>query len=528
MSEPRELAVVVIADFSGLMADQAPGGRPRVRAMVDQIKRMADLLAPGKTPLSLIAFADQAQVALDWSSSGDDLRPTLDALASKPLPPAAPDAPYALTDALRLGVAQFAKAVPQLALDQRPRAIFAYGAGAPGHTIDTMALQDGLGQLQPNLPAITLVGLGGSAAGEFATQPGNPDAFQQAAQALPNAAYLPFFAADGNALIAQRNALDRAYTQRLGAQQLYRVTLQAANLPAGRHRIDIAARGATATTVLQIGELPPKLDLKLPAPVLQNRVQLGVAVSYQQRPIKQVEYFLEDQPLGVATSGPDFAIDLDVNGLFSTGRPLGTPPDPSRQYRISARATDASGLAARSPAQLVTFVPPAGAPAWQLMTLALAAVALTALVALVAARRRRAQPEQVTPHGGMGQEEPFGGRTMVALPAAGGPPTARYAATPRVVVVEGAAAQSYALQQDRQCRVGRSATSEIALVNHRVSRNHATLALGARGVELTDLGSANGTFVGEQKRRLEPNRPRLLGYGDVFWIGPEVKLVVEQ
>jgi pSer/pThr/pTyr-binding forkhead associated (FHA) protein len=90
------------------------------------------------------------------------------------------------------------------------------------------------------------------------------------------------------------------------------------------------------------------------------------------------------------------------------------------------------------------------------------------------------------------------------------------------------ASKSFKLQQGRQCTVGREPLHDISLGNHQVSRNHARLTLVAGGVELTDLGSANGTFVGEQKRRLEPDQPRVVAFGDVFWIGPEIKLCVEQ
>ncbi len=56
--------------------------------------------------------------------------------------------------------------------------------------------------------------------------------------------------------------------------------------------------------------------------------------------------------------------------------------------------------------------------------------------------------------------------------------------------------------------------------DHRVSRNHAELRMGPQGPILTDLGSSNGTFVGDQKdRRLLPNQPHVLTDGTSFRIG---------
>jgi phage tail-like protein len=52
----------------------------------------------------------------------------------------------------------------------------------------------------------------------------------------------------------------------------------------------------------------------------------------------------------------------------------------------------------------------------------------------------------------------------------------------------------------------------------KVSRNHAELRIGAQGPVLTDLGSSNGTFIGDQ--RLSANQPQVLTHGTTFRIGP--------
>lgn len=67
-------------------------------------------------------------------------------------------------------------------------------------------------------------------------------------------------------------------------------------------------------------------------------------------------------------------------------------------------------------------------------------------------------------------------------------------------------------------RIGRTPDSELQLDSGTISRNHAELRVEPQGVILTDLGSANGTFIGDE--RLLPNQPRRLTDGASFRIGP--------
>ena len=66
--------------------------------------------------------------------------------------------------------------------------------------------------------------------------------------------------------------------------------------------------------------------------------------------------------------------------------------------------------------------------------------------------------------------------------------------------------------------IGRLPENGLVLADDsRVSRYHAELRLEPQGPILTDLGSSNGTFIGE--RRLLPNQPLLLADGTSFRIG---------
>jgi phage tail-like protein len=66
--------------------------------------------------------------------------------------------------------------------------------------------------------------------------------------------------------------------------------------------------------------------------------------------------------------------------------------------------------------------------------------------------------------------------------------------------------------------IGREPSSDLTLPDPTVSRTHAEIRMESVGPVLTDLGSSNGTFVGQS--RLLPQQPRVLRHGDSFRIGP--------
>ncbi|HEY6853889.1 MAG TPA: adenylate/guanylate cyclase domain-containing protein [Gemmatimonadales bacterium] len=55
--------------------------------------------------------------------------------------------------------------------------------------------------------------------------------------------------------------------------------------------------------------------------------------------------------------------------------------------------------------------------------------------------------------------------------------------------------QSIELQPGRALVVGRAVTSDVPIYDPTISRRHAEVALGDRGVKVKDLGSSNGTFL---------------------------------
>jgi DNA-binding NtrC family response regulator len=72
------------------------------------------------------------------------------------------------------------------------------------------------------------------------------------------------------------------------------------------------------------------------------------------------------------------------------------------------------------------------------------------------------------------------------------------------------------------CVLGRGAEASVVIRDPRVSRSHAALHI-EKQVMLTDLGSANGTFVGDT--RLEAGEARALSLGATFFMGDSALVI---
>ena len=86
-----------------------------------------------------------------------------------------------------------------------------------------------------------------------------------------------------------------------------------------------------------------------------------------------------------------------------------------------------------------------------------------------------------------------------------------------VVYVEGQVSRTLALNVP-VVTIGRTPGNVLPLQNASVSRNHAELRVTPEAVIVTDLGSANGTFVDDV--RLTPHQPVQLAPGSLIRIGP--------
>jgi two-component system, NtrC family, response regulator AtoC len=77
--------------------------------------------------------------------------------------------------------------------------------------------------------------------------------------------------------------------------------------------------------------------------------------------------------------------------------------------------------------------------------------------------------------------------------------------------------RAHALHSGADFVIGRGLECNLSLDHHRVSRRHAKLRIAGDTCTIEDLGSRNGTRVGEP---LTPNEPRQLRDGDAIGIGP--------
>lgn len=90
----------------------------------------------------------------------------------------------------------------------------------------------------------------------------------------------------------------------------------------------------------------------------------------------------------------------------------------------------------------------------------------------------------------------------------------RDASTPRLVALEGPLA-GRVLALGTPLLFGRGPYNHVVLDDVRISRQHAKIAKELDGITLQDLGSANGTFVNDE--RIER---RALAHGDIVRLGP--------
>lgn len=91
---------------------------------------------------------------------------------------------------------------------------------------------------------------------------------------------------------------------------------------------------------------------------------------------------------------------------------------------------------------------------------------------------------------------------------------------PAVIVVSGPALpapRAIPLAPGQRVVLGRGVQATFPLPDEEASRLHVALTLTPRGVEATDLGSGNGTWLGAE--RLAPNAPRLLPPGATLRVG---------
>jgi DNA-binding NtrC family response regulator len=93
----------------------------------------------------------------------------------------------------------------------------------------------------------------------------------------------------------------------------------------------------------------------------------------------------------------------------------------------------------------------------------------------------------------------------------------------RLVVMLGERGNAtYPLPLKGEILIGRSLGCHIRIDNAKISRKHAILRIGPK-IEVVDLGSANGTRIGD--RHLSPNEPALVAPGEMMVFGSTMAVV---
>lgn len=95
-----------------------------------------------------------------------------------------------------------------------------------------------------------------------------------------------------------------------------------------------------------------------------------------------------------------------------------------------------------------------------------------------------------------------------------------------IAVWDGQQRRIYTLTR-RQHTVGRDSGCDISIESEWVSGLHARISVVADCVEITDLGSTNGTFLSGRGQPLVTGVPAALHGGDVVLIGPDVQLTLQ-
>ncbi len=519
----RPLRIAVVAETGLAMNDvSSPPNRTRLREMISQSRELIRLTPPD-TLLSLTTFDQEARVVFPLRADGGGFLNALDQLVTPQVENAAEvsgaetSAPDLLLEAIRLGMSTLVSPDddPQVAV---PSALLVFAAGQPGQEYDPAPLIAELEAPGFHRPVITLVALGGDKEGEFRQQPGNPQGLQALATAL-DAAFLRLYTTDSAEIATLSAALQKRYNVLLDQRVAYtlRAPFDGSIDDLSEYTVGLELAGQTREAPLRIADGLVLLKLQLESPLLAETSQFSVAIQGAQSPITRVEYILGNVPVGEASSGPDFAFTFD-----RTVEPWRSALPPG-SYELFAAATDASGQTHRSAVITVEVPPPAPSAAMRLLTSPLlwgGAVLVAALGGGVIwywrrpAQRHKPHPETQRFAGG-GLRGPTRRRRQASSPGL------------KVAIVEGDIARTLVLSS-RECVIGRDPQADIPLANEEVSWNHAVLSLVQGGVvQLADLHSTNGTFVGTGRVRVNEGSPAMLRTGDTFWIGP-VRLVIEE
>ncbi len=536
--EPVELplAIAIVLDLSPAMGDLSTLQSKRIQDLTVQVTALLDRL-PADTQISLIAFASTAKVAFPLKADGGGVRNMLSQVLEPPLPTPAEGAVYALGDALTLASKELANAPVS------PRAIFIFAAGVTSSSVNLDPLRSSLLPVGGAPTSVTVIGLGSDRTGEYTAIPGDPQGLARLATSL-GGVFLPYFTTDIAVVKGLANALAERYAAVIARRTHFRITAELAPLSTGVHPIEVARDTLVARGNVTVPTTRPRVRVRVPATELQGVVRLSTELIFAQVPVRQVEYVLNNIPLGTSTSAPDFAFTFDT-----TASTMRQTFQADQEYELFAAATDEHNQVNRSqPVRVRLLAPsvPTDIPTQALRFLqansllggasVLVLVVLGGLVWRFRRRKQKQPPEsenqapagsnplrdptdRLEPDSSAGSQPPGKGRTERFKPEA-----------MLFVIFNERDQRIFTLSKDKRIwTIGCDEGNDLKLDARYVSGCHARLSFSAGKLEITDLNSTNGVLVGEEKRLLRPSeQPYELANNAVFWIGPLVQLTVRQ
>lgn len=590
----RPIAVSLVVDLSAAMRGEGIPPKPRFKDMQSLLISLVQKLQLAAVKVSLVVFAQETRLyhpmtgdivgVLNTINNADPERPFVPQEQGEE----AAAGPYPLEEAVLEGLRQFDQVDAE-----NPRVLFVFAAGTPEATIETETLRAALKEQSTEENPLTFAVLGFGSGEETEPPPANPALLEQLAQA-GDGVWLHFHTSDVGQKPALNEAAEQLFEQAVRRVDHYLLRFQADVALAGNQLLQVRAGNAEDTEQVDIGAIPPRINVWTDSRDFQDRVELRITTEFAQSDLTKVEYLLDNRRIAEATNPPDFAYTLDV---YSEAFQKNFAPG---EHELVAAVTDANEQHARSSPLVVTvFAPPPPpetlmgkveamvADYWGLALIILGGV-LALVIIVYGVRTVLARSKSTAPSALPGSSSSSGsskspsithvdryGRPVDLLSGVdpgrirrGEDAIATYTSDDDktqafdddktqafdddktqafdaeaeeqhrfcVVVVQGQVNQEttrFDLRgKKRHYEIGRPSKDtrpEIPLANDNVSRNHAKLVMLKDGdVQLIAGNSRNGTFVGDEQKKLQEGEQVKLNPGDVFWISPALQLRLEE
>lgn len=587
----KPIAAVVVTDLSARMSDQGTAYTSRFENMQpfarDFISQLQGIPTPG-TLGSLIVFDNTAQVAQSLTSDLQAINNTLNRadpeliFEPKSLDSAEPGSAYPLGEALDLAIGELEKAPEEL-----PRVLVIFASGDLNQQINTQTFIQAFNRGREEKRPISLLifGFGSDQEGQYKRFAAQPKALKSLSDQIGGS----FIHIQGELVdSATKQEVNQHFASLIERSTHYQISFTANNVPAGQSTLTVSANGSSDSQVENFHDVPPRFYVVSDTRSFQDQVRLTIQTQFQQQPIKEVEYFIDNISIGPpVTNGPNFELVIDA---FDKEFQQRFPPG---EHELSAAARDGNGNESRSEVKLNIVVLEPTTPQWRrtlneywwLAVAILVVVILIGVLSIVVLLRLQ-QPKNQTAlaqaaHPAGHNEQFSAGQPIFSQPNHPVDPeehTSHYSReedleTKRFAVDD--ATQLYDndktlfYEGDDQTQIYDPSTSEppktrwilhihndkqapttielsykqrhydigrvmqherqahIAIDNRWVSQTHAKLELLLNDLYLIAEDSKNGTFFGDEKTRLEVNQRIQLTPGDVFWVSPVVKIVTE-